>query len=90
MFRTNKNYWYQHWIIEGFQNLEQLLQDSNGQFCFGHEATIADCCLIPQVYNAKRFKIDLSAFPKIESIYHHCLSIPAFYNAAPEQQPDWE
>ena len=63
-----KNYWYQHWIIEGFQNLEQLLQDSNGQFCFGQQATIADCCLIPQVYNAKRFKIDLSAFPKIESI----------------------
>lgn len=46
-----KNYWYQHWILEGFQTLEQQLQDSNGQFCFGHEATIADCCLIPQVYN---------------------------------------
>ncbi len=85
-----KNQWYQHWIIEGFKSLEKQLQHSNGQFCFGTQATIADCCLIPQVYNAKRFKIDLSAFPKIESIYQHCLTLPAFLHAAPEQQPDWE
>lgn len=85
-----KNQWYQHWIIEGFKSLEKQLQHSNGHFCFGTQATIADCCLIPQVYNAKRFKIDLSAFPKIESIYQHCLTLPAFLHAAPEQQPDWE
>ncbi len=85
-----KSQWYQHWILEGFKSLEVQLQHSNGQFCFGNSATIADCCLIPQVYNAKRFKVDLSAFPKIESIYKHCLTIPAFLHAAPEQQPDWE
>ena len=85
-----KNDWYTHWVIEGFKSLEYQLQHSNGQFCFGTKPTFADCCLIPQVYNAKRFKIDLSAFPKIESIYLHCLTLPAFLHASPEQQPDWE
>lgn len=85
-----KNDWYKHWLIEGFRSLEHQLQHSNGQFCFGTKPTFADCCLIPQVYNAKRFKIDLSAFPKIESIYLHCLTLPAFLHASPEQQPDWE
>lgn len=85
-----KSNWYQHWMLQGFQSLEAQLQDSNGQFCFGTQATFADCCLIPQVYNAKRFKIDLAAFPKIESIYQYCLTLPAFLHAAPEQQPDWE
>ena len=85
-----KKYWYQHWIVEGFKSLEAQLEHSNGQFCFGTQPTFADCCLIPQVYNAKRFKVDLSPFPKIESIYQHCLTIPAFLHAVPEQQPDWE
>ena len=85
-----KNDWYTHWVIEGFKSLELQLKHSNGQFCFGTKPTFADCCLIPQVYNAKRFKIDLSAFPKIESIYLHCLTLPAFLHASPEQQPDWE
>ncbi|MCH7389717.1 maleylacetoacetate isomerase [Acinetobacter dispersus] len=85
-----KTLWYRHWILEGFHSLEMQLQHSNGQFCFSSQPTFADCCLIPQVYNAKRFKIDLSAFPKIESIYQHCLTLPAFLNATPEQQPDWE
>ncbi|MFW1947972.1 maleylacetoacetate isomerase [Acinetobacter bereziniae] len=85
-----KNQWYQHWIIEGFKSLEMQLKDSNGQFCFGTQATFADCCLIPQVYNAKRFNVDISDFPKIQSIDQHCLSLPAFLRATPEQQPDWE
>lgn len=85
-----KKYWYQHWIVEGFKSLEAQLEHSNGQFCFGTQPTFADCCLIPQVYNAKRFKVDLSPFPKIESIYQHCLTIHAFLHAVPEQQPDWE
>lgn len=85
-----KSQWYQHWIIEGFKSLEMQLKDSNGQFCFGTQATFADCCLIPQVYNAKRFNVDLSDFPKIQSIDQHCLSLPAFLRATPEQQPDWE
>ena len=85
-----KSHWYKHWILEGFHSLEAQLQASNGKFCFGERPSFADCCLIPQVYNAKRFKVDLTAFPKIESIYQYCLTLPAFLHAAPEQQADWE
>lgn len=83
-----KTAWYTHWIEVGFAALEAQLKHSNGQFCFGHSASFADCCLIPQVYNALRFNIDLSAYPKIQSIYAHCNTISAFQNAAPEAQVD--
>ncbi len=83
-----KMQWYRHWVDIGFSSLEKQLQHSNGQFCFGELPTFADCCLIPQVYNALRFNIDLSAYPKIQSIYQHCNTLIAFQNAAPEQQAD--
>lgn len=83
-----KSTWYKHWIELGMRSLEAQLTESNGQFCFGEQATFADCCLIPQVYNAKRFNIDVSAFPKIESIYQHCMTLDAFQQAAPEAQID--
>ncbi|HEX5380697.1 MAG TPA: maleylacetoacetate isomerase, partial [Acinetobacter sp.] len=87
---TEKTAWYQHWIKLGFHSLEQQLHQSNGQYCFGEQASFADCCLIPQVYNAKRFQIDLTEYPKIQSIYTHCMQLAAFQQAAPEQQADWE
>lgn len=87
---TEKTAWYQHWIKLGFHSLEQQLQQSNGEYCFGEQASFADCCLIPQVYNAKRFQIDLTEYPKIQSIYTHCMQLAAFQQAAPEQQADWE
>jgi len=83
-----KQQWYQHWVEQGFQSLETQLTQSNGQFCFGQQPSFADCCLIPQVYNALRFDINLSKFSKIQSIYQHCMTIPAFIQAAPEQQVD--
>ena len=83
-----KSTWYKHWIELGMRSLEAQLTESNGQFCFGEQATFADCCLIPQVYNAKRFNIDVSAFSKIESIYQHCMTLDAFQQAAPEAQID--
>ena len=83
-----KTTWYKHWVETGFTTLEALLKESNGKFCFGDQATIADCCLIPQVYNALRFNIDLSAYPKIASIYQHCNTLAAFQNAAPEAQQE--
>ncbi|MFW1755001.1 maleylacetoacetate isomerase [Acinetobacter wanghuae] len=83
-----KTEWYKHWVETGFKTLEALLKESNGKFCFGDQATIADCCLIPQVYNALRFNIDLSAYPKIASIYQHCNTLAAFQNAAPEAQQE--
>ncbi|PVZ83466.1 maleylacetoacetate isomerase [Serratia sp. S1B] len=83
-----KTEWYKHWIDTGFKALEAQLAQFNGKFCFGEHATLADCCLIPQVYNAKRFNIDLSIYPKIESIYAHCNTLDAFIKAAPKAQPE--
>lgn len=83
-----KTTWYRHWIETGFKALEIQLKNSNGQFCFGETASFADCCLIPQVYNALRFKIDLALYPKIQAIYQHCNTLSAFQNAAPEAQAD--
>lgn len=77
--------WYRHWVIQGFAAMEKWLEryQSNGQFCIGDKPSIADICLIPQVYNALRFECDLAEYPLILSINEHCLSLPAFANAAP-------
>ncbi|NOU50125.1 maleylacetoacetate isomerase [Pseudoalteromonas sp. JBTF-M23] len=81
-----KNTWYCHWVIEGFKKLEAMLGDS--PFCFGETPTLADVCLVPQVFNALRFKVDMTPFPKIAAIYERCNQLPAFSDAAPENQPD--
>lgn len=86
---TDKLTWYRHWIAEGFDAIEKkLAPDSNGRFCFGDAPSIADAVLIPQVYNARRYELDLAPYPLIESIDKHCLQIEAFAQAAPENQPD--
>ncbi|MCF2906794.1 maleylacetoacetate isomerase [Pseudoalteromonas sp. DL2-H2.2] len=82
-----KNTWYRHWVIEGFKKLEAMLDD-NSAFCFCDKPTLADVCLVPQVYNALRFKVDMSEFPKIARIHEHCNTLAAFSDAAPENQPD--
>ncbi|MGH8281080.1 MAG: maleylacetoacetate isomerase [Gammaproteobacteria bacterium] len=85
-----RNKWYRHWIIEGFTGLEKLLADNpaTGKFCHGDQPTIADVCLVPQVFNAKRFTVDLAPFPVIKRINDLCLTLKAFMDAAPEKQPD--
>lgn len=84
-----KNGWYTHWIGIGLLALEQqLAQHDARDFCFGTKASLADCCLIPQVYNALRFDCDMSQLPRINQIYQHCMGLEAFINAAPELQPD--
>lgn len=82
--------WYRYWIQDGFQAFEALLRknNSNGQFCFGDKAGLADIFLIPQVYNAKRFQCELGLFPLITNIYENCRILEAFSNAAPETQRD--
>lgn len=82
--------WVEHWITLGFDAFEALLQDhpSTGEFCDGHVPTIADCSLIPQVYNARRFGIDLTPYPTIVRIEKNCLALPEFDAARPERQPD--
>lgn len=84
--------WYRHWIVEGFNALDKLLGSSpaTGKFCHGDQPTLADICLVPQVFNARRFKIDLASFPAIERINAACLALAAFVDAAPDRQPDAE
>jgi maleylpyruvate isomerase len=78
--------WIARWIGDGFDALERLI--GGGTFCYGDAPTLADCCLVPQVYNAQRFKIDLAPWPKIRAVAQACEAIPAFYVARPEMQPD--
>jgi maleylacetoacetate isomerase len=78
--------WYRHWITSAFSALEAQVQ---GPFVFGDAPTLADICLVPQMYNARRFKTDLSAFPKLVAADEHACAHPAFAAAAPEAQPDW-
>ncbi|GIU51006.1 maleylacetoacetate isomerase [Shewanella sairae] len=84
----NKQAWYHHWLNEGFSALEKQLEQHSGTFCFGDSPTLADICLVPQVYNAKRFELDMSPYPNIERVNAHCLTLPAFINAVPENQAD--
>jgi maleylpyruvate isomerase len=79
--------WYQHWIYEGFSALESLLASHNqsGDFCHGDTPTIADICLVPQVYNAIRFNCDLSSYTRILKIVKHCEKIPSFMKAYPQE-----
>ncbi len=87
---AQKTAWYQHWVALGLQALETALQRSTatGTFCHGHSPTLADCCLVPQVFNARRFACPLDAYPTITRIVTACEALPAFHQAAPTQQPD--
>lgn len=82
------NQWYVHWIETGFAAFERILQDTAGHFCVADEPSIADCCLIPQIYNAQRFEVDLRPYKNILRVYQRCQSEPAFIEASPEKQPD--
>lgn len=85
-----KSRWYQHWIILGFSALETMLHTSaqTGAFCHGDAPSMADCCLVPQVANAKRFAIALDDFPTICRIDANCSELAAFQKAHPRRQAD--
>ena len=85
---ADKMRWYQHWITVGFTALEAQLSQYSGHYCFGDTSSLADICLVPQVYNAKRFNVPLDAFPNIVRINNACNQLAAFADAAPEQQHD--
>ncbi|TXH69410.1 MAG: maleylacetoacetate isomerase [Lysobacteraceae bacterium] len=88
--QPERDVWVKHWIAEGFSAMEALLagDPATGAFCEGDSPTLADCCLVPQVYNARRFGLDLSPFPEIRRIEAACQALPAFQQAHPENQPD--
>ena len=87
---ATKATWYRHWITLGFTAIEALLakDPATGTFCHGNAPGLADCCLIPQIANSRRFDTPLEAFPTIRRIEEACLALDAFARAAPQLQPD--
>ncbi|MDC8831675.1 maleylacetoacetate isomerase [Alteromonas gilva] len=84
----HSNQWASHWITKGLSGIERRLQTQAGRYCFGFDVTLADVCLVPQVYAAKRFNVDMTPFPLISRIYHQCQTLQAFQKAQPEEQAD--
>ena len=80
--------WYHHWVIEGFKAIEAMIAPA--PYACGAQVTLADLCLVPQVFNARRLKVALDAFPKIVAVDAACLKLAAFDKARPENQPDAE
>jgi len=84
------NAWYRHWIAEGFRMLETYLERENrsGKYCYRDVVTMADCCLVPQVFNAHRYNCDLKPYPTITRICDECMKLDAFTSTQPSRQPD--
>ena len=92
------NRWMAHWIHRGLSALERWVDAAGGSavpaggqlYCYGSQVTLADVCVVPQMYNARRFRVDVSAYPRLVSICRHLEALPAFAAARPEAQPDAE
>ena len=84
------NAWYRHWIAEGFQMMEAFLaqEKKNGKYCYRDQVTMADCCLVPQVFNAILYKCELKPYPTVMRIHEACMKLDAFVLAQPSKQPD--
>ena len=80
--------WYQHWVSEGLQALELMVTAHGGTYCLGDHVSLADVCLVPQIYNARRFSVDVTLYPALHAIDSRLLSLAAFANTAPEKQVD--
>ena len=87
----DKNTWYRHWCREGLVAFEkQLTQLPASTFCYGNTPTLADCCLVPQIFNAKRFDTDLGDLPRTLAAFDASMALPAFQKAQPSSCPDFE
>ena len=84
------NTWYRHWIADGLAKLEVELAASKGKFCHGDTPTMADCCLVPQIFNAQRYQSDLAPYPSTMRVFETCMKLDAFDRAQPSRQPDAE
>ena len=82
--------WYRYWIADGLAKLEAELAGSSGKFCHGDSPGMADCCLVPQIFNAKRYSSDLAPYPTTMRVFETCMKLEAFDRAQPSKQPDAE
>jgi maleylpyruvate isomerase len=86
-----KNAWYRHWVRDGLVSFEkQLAQLPPAKFCYGDTPTLADCCLVPQIFNGQRFNCDFSGLPRTMAAFEACMQLPAFDKAQPKHCPDFE
>ena len=86
-----KNAWYRHWCRSGLEAFErQLSQLPPAIYCYGVTPTLADCCLVPQIFNAQRFNVTLEGLPRIQAAFDACMALPAFQKAQPSACPDSE
>ncbi|MDB5742036.1 MAG: maleylacetoacetate isomerase [Polaromonas sp.] len=84
-----KNEWYRHWCREGLEAFErQLAALPASTYCYGNTPTLADCCLVPQIFNAERFNVDLAGLPRTQAAHDACMALPAFQKAQPSACPD--
>jgi len=85
------NTWYRHWVADGLLKLEaDLSKGGTGKFSHGNTPTMADCCLVPQIFNAKRYNSDLAPYPTVTRVFDECMKLEAFDRAQPSKQPDAE
>ena len=87
---ADKNRWYKHWVETGLEPVERQLAAAPATYCHGDTPTMADCCLVPQVFNAKRYQCDLAPYPATMRVFEACMTLPAFDAAQPSKQPDAE
>ena len=85
-----KNAWYKHWVRLGLQSYEARLAERPGTYSHGDAPTLADCCLVPQIFNAQRFDCDLSGLPRTMAVFDACMQLNAFQKAQPSACPDAE
>ena len=86
-----KTAWYRHWVRVGLEAFERELQRlPSAAYCFGDTPTLADCCLVPQIFNARRFDCDVSGLPRTMAAFEACMALPAFQKAQPSACPDFE
>ena len=86
--QDQKNEWVRYWIERGFQGLEKLLEQHSGRYAYGDQITAADLFLVPQIFNARRFSVDMAPFPNLVKVEKNTKTLAAFEKAHPSQQPD--
>lgn len=85
---AQKQRWYAHWTQEGLAAFESTLARTAGMYCVGDTVSLADVCLVPQVFNARRFDVDLAPYPRLQAVAGRLEALPAFEAAHPARQPD--